>query len=148
MSADPHRFIRTPYFEHPGWFSKPVFNEEGKLIKPSANYYYNSKIKTAGVNLVFMLEEEARLQGSETTVIFDPDQTFCLYFDENPANRFNRQYVETEDGKWHDITLGWTLIVGDRFRSSKIKRILNFDEFCEYLSTNKHDSVLRKLLTI
>ena len=147
MNRDPQRFTRTPYFEHPSWFTEPVFNEEGKMIKPPQNFYYNTKIKTAGENHVFMLEEEIEAHGSETTVVFESTQTFCLLFEENPNNMFNRQYVETIDGKWYDITAGYKLIEGEKFRSSKIQRIVDFNDFCAYLSTNKHDRVLKQLLT-
>ena len=147
MNRDPQRFTRTPYFEHPSWFTEPVVDEEGKVVKPPQNYYYNTKIKTAGENHVFILEEEVETQYSETAVAFDKNQTFCLFFEDNNSNRFNRQYVETIDDKWYDINIGLELIVGERFKSSKIKRIVDFNEFCTYLSTNKHDRVLKQLLT-
>ena len=35
MNKDPKRFTRTPYFEHPSWFTEPVVNGEGKTIKPA-----------------------------------------------------------------------------------------------------------------
>ena len=147
MNRDPQRFTRTPYFENPAWFTKPVVDENGKVLKPSQNFYYNTKIRTAGENHVFMLEEEVETQRSETAVIFDRNQTFCFFFEENPNNIFNRQYVETEDGKWYDIVADLKLVVGERFKSNKLKRAIDFNEFCAYLSTNKHDRVLKQLLT-
>ena len=51
------------------------------------------------------------------------------------------------DNKWYDITAGYKLEVGDRFKSSKIHRTIDFNEFCTYLSTNKHNKVLKQLLT-
>lgn len=148
MSRDPQRFTRTPYFENPAWFTEPVVDENGKVLEPSRNFYYNTKIKTAGENHVFMLEEDIETQGNESAVIFDKNQTFCLFFEDNPNNTYNRQYVETEDSKWYDTNIGLKLEDGDRFRSSKIKRTIDFNEFCAYLSTNKHNRVLKQLLTI
>ena len=148
MNKDPKRFTRTPYFEHPSWFTEPVINEEGKVMKPPTNFYYKNGNRNAMENHVFMLEEETQTQGSESAVVFENNQTFCLFFEENPNNRFGRQYVETIDGKWYDITLSYKLEDGDRFKSSKIQRTVDFNEFCAYLSTNKHDRVLKQLLTI
>ena len=91
--------------------------------------------------------KKSRVKGSETTVVFDKDQTFCLFFEDNPNNIYNRQYVETVDNKWYDINVGYKLEIGDRFKSSKIKRNIDFDDFCAYLSTNKHNKVLKQLLT-
>ena len=127
MNRDPQRFERVPYFENPAWFTKPVVDKNGKVLVPAKNFYY--------------------AHGSETTVIFEPTQTFCLLFDENPNNMFNRQYVETVDGKWYDITAGYKLIIGETFKSSKIQRTVDFNDFCTYLSTNKHNKVLKQLLT-
>lgn len=147
MSRDPQRFTRTPYFENPAWFTEPVVDENGKVLEPSRNFYYNAKIKTAGENHVFMIEEDIETQGNESAVVFDKNQTFCLFFEDNPHNVYNRQYVETEDDKWYDTNIGLELENGERFRSSKIKRTIDFNEFCAYLSTNKHDRVLKQLLT-
>ena len=147
MNRDPQRFTRTPYFENPAWFTEPVFNEEGKMTKPPQNYYYDNKTKVAGENHVFMLEEEIETQGNETSVVFEKNQTFCLFFEDNPDNVYNRQYVETVDNKWYDITAGFKLGVGERFKSSKIQRTVDFNDFCAYLSENKHDRVLKQLLT-
>lgn len=147
MKKDPQRFTRTPYFENPAWFTEPVVDENGKVLKPAQNYYYDNKTKVAGENHVFMLEEEIETQGSETTVVFEKNQTFCLFFEDNPDNVYNRQYVETVDNKWYDITAGFKLEVGERFKSSKIQRTVDFNDFCAYLSTNKHDRVLKQLLT-
>ena len=147
MSRDPQRFTRTPYFEHPSWFTEPVVDENGKVLEPSRNFYYDNKTKVAGENHVFMLEEDIEAQGKESSVIFDKNQTFCLFFEDNPNNIYNRQYVETEDNKWYDIAGDFKLEDGDRFKSSKIKRTIDFNEFCAYLSTNKHDRVLKQLLT-
>jgi hypothetical protein len=147
MNKDPQRFSRTPYFENPAWFTAPVVDENGKVLKPAKNFYYAKGNRNAGENHVFMLEDEMEAYGSETTVLFESTQTFCLLFEENPNNSFNRQYVETTDNKWYDITTGYKLIVGEGFRSSKIQRIFDFNDFCAYLSTNKHDSVLKQLLT-
>ena len=147
MNRDPQRFTRTPYFEHPSWFTKPVVDENGKVLKPAQNFYYNTKIKTAGENHVFMLEDEIEAHGSETTVIFESTQTFCLFFEENPGNMFNRQYVETIDTTWYDTNAGFKFVEGESYRSNKIKRAIDFKEFCTYLSTNKHDRVLKQLLT-
>ena len=147
MNRDPQRFTRTPYFENPAWFTKPVVDENGKVLVPAKNNYYAYGNRNAGENHVFMLEEEIEAHGSETTVIFESTQTFCLFFEENPGNMFNRQYVETIDGKWYDITTGYKLIEGEKFKSNKIKRAIDFKEFCTYLSTNKHDRVLKQLLT-
>ena len=147
MNKDPNRFTRTPYFEHPSWFTKPVFNEDGEEIEPARNFYYKPGNKNVGENHIFMLEEEIETRGEESAVVFDKDQTFCLFFDDNPNNIYNRQYVETVDNKWYDISAGYKLEIGDRFKSSKIKRNIDFDEFCAYLSTNKHNKVLKQLLT-
>jgi len=147
MNRDPQRFTRTPYFEHPSWFTEPVVDENGKVLEPSRNFYYDNKTKVAGENHVFMLEEDIEAQGKESSVIFDKNQTFCLFFEDNPNNIYNRQYVETEDNKWYDIAGDFKLEDGDRFKSSKIKRTIDFNEFCAYLSTNKHDRVLKQLLT-
>ena len=147
MNKDPKRFERVPYFENPAWFTKPVVDENGKVLVPAKNFYYAHGNRNAGENHVFMLEEEIEAHGSETTVIFDSTQTFCLLFEENPGNTFNRQYVETIDGKWYDITTSYKLIEGETFKSSKIQRSIDFDSFCAYLSTNKHDRVLKQLLT-
>jgi hypothetical protein len=147
MNRDPQRFTRTPYFEHPSWFTEPVVDENGKVLVPAKNFYYAQGNRNAGENHVFMLEEEIEAHGSETTVIFESTQTFCLLFEENPGNMFNRQYVETIDGKWYDITAGHKLVDGEKFKSSKIQRSIDFKDFCAYLSTNKHDRVLKQLLT-
>ena len=147
MSKDLNRFTRTPYFEHPSWFTKPVFNEDGEEIEPARNFYYKPGNKNAGENHIFMLEEEIESQGSETTVVFDKDQTFCLFFEDNPNNVYNRQYVETDDNKWYDTNIGFKFEIGDRYKSSKIKRNIDFDGFCAYLSENKHNKVLKQLLT-
>ena len=147
MNRDPQRFTRTPDFEHPSWFTEPVVDENGKVLEPSRNFYYDNKTKVAGENHVFMLEEDIEAQGKESSVIFDKNQTFCLFFEDNPNNIYNRQYVETEDNKWYDIAGDFKLEDGDRFKSSKIKRTIDFNEFCAYLSTNKHDRVLKQLLT-
>jgi len=147
MNKDPKRFERVPYFENPAWFTKPVVDKDGKVLVPAKNFYYAQGNRNAGENHVFMLEDEIEAHGSETTVIFDSTQTFCLLFEENPGNTFNRQYVETIDGKWYDITTGYKLIEGETFKSSKIQRSIDFDSFCAYLSTNKHDRVLKQLLT-
>lgn len=48
MNKDPKRFTRTPYFEHPSWFTEPVVNGEGKTIKPAQNFYYDNKTRVAG----------------------------------------------------------------------------------------------------
>jgi len=147
MNKDPNRFTRTPYFENPAWFTKPVFNKDGEEIEPARNFYYKPGNKNAGENHIFMLEEEIESQGSETTVVFDKDQTFCLFFEDNPNNTYNRQYVETIDNKWYDTNAGFKFEKGDRYRSSKIKRNIDFNEFCMYLSENKHNKVLKQLLT-
>ena len=148
MNKDPQRFKRVPYFENPAWFTKPVVDENGKVLKPPMNFYYKNSNRNAMENHVFMLEEENQSQGSESAVVFEENQTFCLFFEENPNNRFSRQYVETIDEKWYDITASFKLEIGERFKSSKIKRTIDFNEFCTYLSTNKHDRVLKQLLTI
>ena len=147
MNKDPKRFERVPYFENPAWFTKPVVDKDGKVLVPAKNFYYAHGNRNAGENHVFMLEDEIEAHGSETTVIFDSTLTFCLLFEENPNNMFNRQYVETIDGKWYDITAGYKLVDGEKFKSSKIQRSIDFDSFCAYLSTNKHDRVLKQLLT-
>ena len=147
MNKDPKRFERVPYFENPVWFTKPVFNKDGKEVEPAKNFYYKPGNKNAGENHIFMLEAEIESQGEESAVVFDKDQTFCLFFEENFNNTYNRQYVETVDNKWYDITAGYKLEVGDRFKSSKIHRTIDFNEFCTYLSTNKHNKVLKQLLT-
>ena len=147
MNRDPQRFERVPYFENPAWFTKPVVDKNGKVLVPAKNFYYAHGNRNAGENHVFMLEDEIEAHGSETTVIFDSTLTFCLLFDENPNNMFNRQYVETVDGKWYDITAGYKLIIGETFKSSKIQRTVDFNDFCTYLSTNKHNKVLKQLLT-
>ena len=147
MSRDPQRFERVPYFENPAWFTKPVVDENGKVLVPAKNNYYAHGNHNAGENHVFMLEEEIKAHGSETTVIFESTQTFCLFFEENPGNMFNRQYVETIDNKWYDTNAGFKFEKGERYRSNKIKRAIDFKEFCTYLSTNKHDRVLKQLLT-
>jgi hypothetical protein len=147
MNKDPKRFERVPYFENPAWFTKPVVDKDGKVLVPAKNFYYAHGNRNAGENHVFMLEDEIEAHGSETTVIFESTQTFCLLFDENPNNMFNRQYVETVDGKWYDITAGYKLIIGETFKSSKIQRTVDFNDFCTYLSTNKHNKVLKQLLT-
>ena len=147
MNRDPQRFERVPYFENPVWFTEPVVDKDGKVLVPAKNFYYAHGNRNAGENHVFMLEDEIEAHGSETTVIFDSTLTFCLLFEENPNNMFNRQYVETIDGKWYDITAGYKLVDGEKFKSSKIQRSIDFDSFCAYLSTNKHDRVLKQLLT-
>ena len=147
MNRDPQRFTRTPYFENPEWFTEPVVGENGKVLEPSRNFYYDSKIKTAGENHVFMLEEDIETQGKESSVVFEKNQTFCLFFEDNPDNVYNRQYVETIDNKWYDTNGGFEFNIGDRYRSSKIQRIVDFNDFCAYLSTNKHNKVLKQLLT-
>ena len=147
MNKDPKRFERVPYFEHPSWFTEPVIDEKGRVVEPARNFYYDNKTRVAGENHVFMLEEDVETQGEDAAVIFDKDQTFCLFFEENFNNTYNRQYVETIDNKWYDITAGYKLEVGDRFKSSKIHRTIDFNEFCTYLSTNKHNKVLKQLLT-
>ena len=136
MNRDPKRFERTPYFENPVWFDK-----DGK------NFYYKPGNKNAGENHIFMLEEEVETQGSESAVVFDKDQTFCLFFEENPNNMFGRQYVETIDGKFYDTNTNNKIEVGGRYRSSKVRHTIDFNEFCTYLSENKHNKVLKQLLT-
>jgi len=147
MNKDPKRFTRTPYFEHPSWFTEPVVNEEGKTIKPAQNFYYDNKTRVAGENHVFMLEEDIESQGEESAVVFEKNQTFCLFFEDNPNNIYNRQYVETIDNKWYDTNAGFKFEKGERYRSSKIQRNIDFDGFCAYLSENKHNKVLKQLLT-
>ena len=43
--------------------------------------------------------------------------------------------------------VGFKFEIGDRYKSSKIKRTIDFDGFCAYLSENKHNKVLKQLLT-
>jgi len=147
MNKDPKRFTRTPYFEHPSWFTEPVIDENGRVVEPARNFYYDNKTRVAGENHVFMLEEDIETQGDDSAVIFGIDQTFCLFFDDNPNNIYNRQYVETVDNKWYDTNVGFKFEIGDRYKSSKIKRTIDFDGFCAYLSENKHNKVLKQLLT-
>jgi len=120
---------RVPYFEHPAHF------KDGKN-----NYYGNKNV--AGENHVFLTMEDFV---SSSDVFYPPTQRFCFVHETNKNNRWNRQYVKTEENRYFDITSQWELNVGDRFRSSKIAQIFTFSEFCEYLSTNKHDNVLSKL---
>ena len=148
MNKDPQRFTRTPYFENPVWFTKPVIDKDtGREMKPAQNFYYKPGNRNAGENHVFILEEDIETQGEESAVVFKPNQTFCLFFEENPDNRFGRQYVETTDGKFYDLNSGLKLIIGGRFKSSKVARTIDFEEFCMYLSANKHNKVLKQLLT-
>lgn len=123
------RLNRTPYFENPAHFKDGV-----------NNYYANKNF--AGENHVFMTMEDFV---SDTDVYYPPTQRFCFVFEHNKDNRWNRQYIKTEEGRFFDITAGWNLSIGDRFRSSRIAQIFAFSDFLEYLSTNKHNNVLSKL---
>lgn len=125
---------RVPYFEDPAWF-----DENG------VNRYYSNKVETAGENWVFMTEED---YAGDSDVTFPSLQKFCLYFENNVDNRWNRQYIKTEKGRYYDQTTVYDYNVGDRYKGSKISQVFAFSEFCEYLSANKHDDVLKKLLTV
>ena len=126
------RLSRTPYFEHPAHFDKN-----------GNNTYYKNK-NMAGENHVFLTLEDF---AGESDVWFKPTQRFCFTFENNDNNRWNRQYVKTEEGRYYDINATWNLKEGERYRSSKIAQLFDFEEFCTYLSANKHDNVLEKLLT-
>ena len=79
MNKDPKRFERVPYFENPAWFTKPVVDERRQGIKTcSKTFIMLSGNRNAGENHVFMLEDEVQAHGSETTVIFEPTQTFLF----------------------------------------------------------------------
>ena len=124
-----NRLSRVPYFEHPAHFKNGV------------NNYYGNK-NMAGENHVFLTMEDF---SSPSDVVYSPTQKFCFLHETNKDNRWSRQYVKTEEGRFFDITASWELEIGERFRSSKIAQVFAFSDFCEYLSTNKHDNVLSKL---
>ena len=124
-----NRLSRVPYFEHPAHFKNGV-----------NNYFANKHM--ASENHVFMTLDDF---SSDSDVVYPPTQRFCFFHETNKDNQWNRQYVKTEEGRFFDITASWDLEVGERFRSSKIAQIFAFSDFCEYLSTNKHDNVLSKL---
>ena len=50
---------------------------------------------------------------------------FVCYSRENPNNMFNRQYVETVDGKWYDITAGYKLVDGERSSNPAKSNVLH-----------------------
>ena len=135
---------KTPYFEHPSWFTEPVLDEKGRVIKPAQNFYYKNGNRNVGEGRVFMVEED---YVAENDIFFEQGLEFCLVFEENGDNFYNRQYLKSSNDKFYDSPLVWDISVGDRYTGGKIVELFTFTEFTAYLSANKHNKVLKQLLT-
>ena len=125
-------FSKTPPFENPAHF-----NEKGE------NVYFKNKNVTP-CNWVFKTREEYLAADTETSVVFSSN--FELVFEDNKANRYNRQYLELEDGRFADAPAVFTYSFGDLFRGSKIVNIYEYIEFIQLLKDNNKNSIADKLL--
>lgn len=124
-------FLKQPPFEHPSHF-----DEDG-----NSTYFKNKNFTSC--NWVFKTREDFLLADSENSVIFTSN--FELYFEDNKANRYNRQYLELEDGRFADVPAVFTYSFGDRYRGSKIANIYQYNEFISYLRDNNKNTIADKL---
>lgn len=125
-------FLKPPPFEHPSHF-----DENG------VNTYYRNKGFT-GCNWVFKTEAEFFTADVDNAVLWD-DPAFELVFTDNKANRYNRNYLLLEDGRYCDVPAFFTYNFGDRFRGSKVANIYQYNEFIELLRDNNHSQIADKL---
>ena len=60
-----------------------------------------------------MVEED---YAGDSDVTFPSLQKFCLYFENNVDNRWNRQYIKTTNNRYYDQTTVYNYNVGDRYK--------------------------------
>ena len=124
-------FRKTPPFEHPSHF-----DENGN------NTYYKNKNITY-CNWVFNVESDFLVADVDNGITFSSNME--LVFEDNKGNRYQRQYLELEDGRFADVPAVFTYSFGDRFRGSKIANIYEYNEFLQLLRDNNKSSIADKL---